>query len=50
MNEVADKVIKIVCPKCKKDSGYFHGQFKDIVPAYNVLCKSCKAVIIKAID
>ena len=50
MNEVCDKVIRVICNACKKDSGYFHGQFKDIVPAYDVLCKNpkCRAVIIKA--
>jgi len=45
-----DKVIKIMCPKCKKDSGYFHNQFKDIVLAYSVRCKLCNAVVIKVID
>jgi len=45
-----DAIVKVKCSACKKDSGYFHGQFKDIVPAYDVLCKNpkCRAVIIKA--
>ncbi len=43
-------MVQLVCKVCKKNSGYFHGQFKDIVPAYDVLCKNpkCRAVIIKA--
>ena len=50
MNEVSDKVLKIVCKACKKDSGYFHGQFKDMELSYDVLCKNpkCRAVIFRA--
>ena len=36
-----NKMVKILCPACKQESGHFKGQYDAIVLQYEPYCKHC---------
>lgn len=46
------KIQEIVCPRCNKNSGHTKEQYADLSfgIAYNVLCKKCSSIVLKAVD